>query len=618
MRGNATQFSRLPAARAFIAGAAILAGTMVSAALAQPAGSGNGDETAMAVPLMVLPGSADGIALPHPLSPSDAARVRRIFFAQSHGDMTTATRETGQLDSNLLLGSVLADRYLGQYHLSTTVELSDWLNHFGDQPDARAIHTLLVRKLPKGSDAPPAPLLISLASVTPVAVAHHGDDEDGIDTVPILRSPAIDRRVLALANAGNNDAALRVIDAGKDRTPAYRGLLRGEVARVLFTQNRDEQALDIAKAALERTPADQQVALDGLMAGLAAWRLERPDLAAKYFVAAAGAPVASVGQQAAAAFWAARATRRIGDPVAATYWLHEAAKQPHTFHGLLARRALRMTAGVGADRDLLTQADVDAIASTTHGLRAFALLQVGQPDRAEAELRMLWPDAKSDPAFDRALRLVASASGLVDLAAQLAGLSEADDGHMRDDLDLPLPVLHPAGGFRIDPALVYALTRLESDFDSAAISPSGARGLMQIMPNTAQFITGDPSLGGARLHDASFNLALGQRYFAYLATQDSIDGDLLRTLASYNAGPGSFSKWSGTIRDNNDPLLFIEAIPNPETRAFVCHALTYAWIYAARLGRPAPGLDALVAGEFPRFTQPAQTGTMLAAAPRIH
>jgi hypothetical protein len=64
--------------------------------------------------------------------------------------------------------------------------------------------------------------------------------------------------------------------------------------------------------------------------------------------------------------------------------------------------------------------------------------------------------------------------------------------------------------------------------------------------------------------------------------------------------------------------LFIEAIPNPETRAFVRHALTYAWIYAARLGRPAPGLDALVAGEFPRFTQPAQTGTMLAAAPRIH
>ena len=567
---------------------------------------------------MMLPGGTDGVALPRPLSPSDASRVRRIFIAQTRGDMATATRETNELESNLLLGHILADRYLGQYHTSTSAELSDWLNRFGDQPDATAIQLLLVRKLPKGSAVPPAPRSGALVSAAPAAMVHHTDDADGVDTIPVQRNPMLDRKILGLANAGNDAAAVRVIDTSRDLTPAYRTLLRADVARVLFTQNSDARALDIARAGLERTPADQQVALAGLMAGLAAWRLDLPDLAAEYFVAAARAPVASVAQHAAAAFWAARATRRIGDPIASAYWLRQAATQPRTLHGLLARRALRMTAGVGADRNLLTQADVDAIASTPHGLRAFALLQVGQPDRAEAELRMLWPDAKSDPAFGRALRLVASSAGLVDLAAQLAALSEADDNHQRADLDLPMPALHPDGGFRIDPALVYALTRLESDFDSAAISPSGARGLMQIMPNTAQFITGDSSLGGARLHDASFNLALGQRYFAYLATQDGVDGDLIRVLASYNAGPGSFAKWSGTIRDNNDPLLFMEAIPNPETRAFVRHALTYAWIYAARLGRPAPGLDALVAGEFPRFTRAARTGTVLAAAPRIH
>lgn len=572
----------------------------------------------MAVPLMVLPGGSDGVALPRPLSPSDASRVRRIFIAQSRGDMAAATRETNDLESNLLLGHILADRYLGQYHVSTSAELSDWLNRFGDQPDATSIQSLLAHKLPKGSAVPPVPRTGALASATPIPLTHHTDDSDGVDTVPIPRNLTIDRKVLALVNAGNDAAAVRVIDTSKDLTPAYRALLRGDVARVLFTQNHNAQALNIAKAALERTPADQQVAHAGLMAGFAAWRLDLPDLAAEYFVAAARAPLASVAQHAKAAFWAARATRRIGDPIAATYWLREAATQPRTLHGLLARRALRMTAGVGADRGLLTQADVDAIASTTHGLRAFALLQVGLPDQAEAELRMLWPDAESNPAFGRALRLVASAGGLVDLAAQLAALSEAGDGHALGDLNLPMPALHPSGGFRIDPALVYALTRLESDFDSAAVSPSGARGLMQIMPNTAQFITGDPSLGDARLHDASFNLALGQRYFAYLATQEGVDGDLIRVLASYNAGPGGFAKWSGSIRDNNDPLLFLEAIPNPETRAFVRHALAYAWIYAARLGRPAPGLDALVAGEFPRFTRSAETGTIFAAAPRIH
>ena len=48
-----------------------------------------------------------------------------------------------------------------------------------------------------------------------------------------------------------------------------------------------------------------------------------------------------------------------------------------------------------------------------------------------------------------------------------------------------VPRLRPAGGFSVDPALVYALTRLESNFDPAAISPAGARGLMQIMPDSA-------------------------------------------------------------------------------------------------------------------------------------
>ena len=144
----------------------------------------------------------------------------------------------------------------------------------------------------------------------------------------------------------------------------------------------------------------------------------------------------------------------------------------------------------------------------------------------------------------------------------------------------------PSGGFRIDPALVYALTRLESNFDAAAVSPVGARGLMQIMPFTARYVTGDETLGGTALNDPSVNLDVGQRYVAFLARQDAIDGDLIRLLASYNAGPGSFQRWNSAVRDDGDPLLFIEAIPNDQTRAFVQHVLTYTWLYAAQLRLP--------------------------------
>jgi soluble lytic murein transglycosylase len=246
------------------------------------------------------------------------------------------------------------------------------------------------------------------------------------------------------------------------------------------------------------------------------------------------------------------------------------------------------------------------------------LLQIGQPDRAEAELRRLWTDARANPIFARSLMLVTAAIGMTDCAAQMAAALQSRDGHRHDELRFPMPRLRPAGGFSIDPALVYALTRLESNFDPAAISPAGARGLMQIMPATAQYITGDLFFAPERLHEPSSNLQIGQRYVAYLSRQGGIDNDLIRVLASYNSGPGNFLRWGPEIRDNNDPLLFIEAIPVAETRAFVAHVLVYSWIYAARMHLPASSLDDLSAGEFPRFTPPPQERKMALLTPVWH
>jgi soluble lytic murein transglycosylase-like protein len=281
-----------------------------------------------------------------------------------------------------------------------------------------------------------------------------------------------------------------------------------------------------------------------------------------------------------------------------------------TLHGLLARRILRMDTGIIPNGQLLSQADVDAVAETPQGLRAFAFFQIGQPDRAEAELRALWPMASANAAFGQSLLMVASATGLNDCAAQMAGLLQVRDGVKHEELRFPMPRLRPAGGFRVDPALVYALTRMESNFNPAAISPVGARGLMQIMLPTAQFITGDLMMRADRLHEPGANLDIGQRYVSHLAGLDGIDNDLIRLLASYNCGPGNLARWEQDVRDGGDPLLFIEAIPIPETRAFVPHVLMYSWIYAAQLHTRAPSLDSLAEGEFPRFTPLERQGTM--------
>jgi soluble lytic murein transglycosylase len=578
MRGIGRTLSPLPVALALIAGAVMLTGA--TALAVEPAGTGAGptdDETALAIPRVPLPGPSQGVALPTPLNPSDAARLRRAFALQEHGQSEAAAQLAAETDNTLLAGHLLAARYLGRGHRSAPRELADWLEHYADLPDTPAIHALLVRRLPKGATVPPLP------------------------------HPA----ALPQAAAGTQS-----LETGTAEDEAGAPSRAASAMRTLFTGNRDTEALRTAAASLRRLRSDPSAGEVGFVAGLAAWRLGRIELGQIHFEAASEA-AGSARVKASAAFWAARAHLRRRDAAGYMTWLRRAAEQRGTFYGLIARRTLDFGAGV-AGADVATEADADAVAATPRGQRAFALLQVGQQTRAEAELQLLWCEQQDGATLRRSVLLIAADVGLTDLVARIAAAVEAEDGQRRDDVRLALPRLRPAGGFRIDPALVYALTRLESNFDTTAVSPAGALGLMQVMPVTARYVTGNDSLREIALHNPSLNLDVGQRYFAYLGHQDGIDGDLIRVLAGYNAGPGSVAHWNDSVRDKDDPLLFIEAIPNDETRAFVQHVLTYTWIYAARLRLPAPSLDEIAGGEFPRFTPLAGQGKLPVGAPRVH
>mgnify|MGYP005810344875 CR=1 FL=1 len=567
---------------------------------------------ALAVPRVVMRGGNPGVALPQPLTPSDAARVRRIFALQDHGDIPQAIRATEELDDPLLVGTILAERYLGRWYRTSASELSAWLAQYPELPDAPAIRALLMRRDPRA--IVPRPTAEPGAVRLSVAAAPEEDPDEA--PASIRRNPALDRAVQDRAQRGDASSALRLISTTRTLSQAYAALLRAEVAQVLFTRNEDTEALRIVLASLGQAPTDSQPGLTAYIGGLAAWRLGRPDQARILFEESARAGLASPRQRAASAFWAGRGAQRMGDARGAIRWLRQAAEQRRTFHGLIARRMLGLDTGILPTGELPAEADVDAVATTEHGWRAFALLQVGQTERAAAEFRVAWSGVRSDPTLTRSLILVAASCGLANVATDFASDLQTSSGHASG---AALPRLRPAGGFTVDPALVYGLTRLESNFDAGAVSAAGARGLMQIMPATAQYVAGDLSLSEERLHDPSVNLAIGQRYVTYLAAQDGVGEDLLRLLASYNAGPGNLQRWNDTIRDGGDPMLFIEAIPNIETRQFVPQVLAYTWIYAARLHVPAPSLDELAGGEFPRFTRARQERTVAAwVSPPLH
>jgi soluble lytic murein transglycosylase-like protein len=555
------------------------------------------------------------VSLPRPLRPSDAALARRAFAMQAKGRMADALRAADQMDDKLLLGPILAERYLGRFHRSTADELTDWLQRFGDQADAPAIHALLMSKLPKGAVAPPAPALMGLdRNASPDPVPENQDEPNHV----LNRDPALDRRVMGFAEHGATDRALGLIAARRKLAPDYAAQLRAEVAQVAFTRNQDSDALRIAQDLMRETPPAKQPSLGYFVAGLAAWRMGKLETARVNFAAGADAPVTTPYLRAATAFWAARAAKRQHDLPATAEWMHRAAEQPLTFYGFLARRMLRLPTGIVPSGQLMSQADVDAIGAEPQGQLAFGLLQVGRTDQAEDELRLLWPEARTNRNFARSLMMVASAAGLIDFAAQMADLLQAADGVAYDELRFPLPELRPPGGYHVDPAMIYALARLESNFDNTAVSPAGAYGLMQIMPATAQYILGAGQFDAGRLHEPATNLDIGQRYVMFLSHQDGVDGDLIRLLASYNWGPTNVAHWVGDVQDDGDPLMFMEAIPNAETRAFVPTALVYSWIYAARLHLPAPSLDSLAAGEFPHFTTDGGERRMAEATPAIH
>jgi soluble lytic murein transglycosylase len=620
MRCMDSKIARMPAARAFLAGAAFLARPSVHKAFAQPQENVGTDDTALAIP-RVAPRGAAGVSFPQPLPPSEAARVRRIFAAQARGDIPAAVRETQDLDTSnavghSMLGFLLADRYLGRFTKPNADTLSAWLHSWNDLPDAPAIYNLLVARLPRHAPAastPPVSHALSAWATVPVP------EESEPVGLEIDRRPSLDRAVHEATHARGAAGANRVIRGARNISPAYAALLRGEAGQILFSLNQDDDAYQIASSGSHICGAGgdcKEVALPAYVAGLAAWRMGRKDLARAMFEAAWRAGKTTSSLKAAGAFWAARTQLYTRDPSGYVPWLRRAAAQRDTFYGLLARRSLGLSFGESSGtHETLSQADIDAVAATPEGLYAFALLQVGQNSLAEASLRQLWPTVRTAPEFGRAVMLVAANAGLIDLAAQLADLVQTADGQPRDATRFPVPALHPTGGFTIDPAMVYALARTESNFDAAMVSSAGARGMMQIMPATARFIV-HVSGGGPvddALHDSAVNLDLGQRYVAYLAGHEVVSGDLIRLLASYNSGPGNFGRWSANVRDGGDPLMFIEAIPIDETRAFVPRVLTYTWIYAARMHLPTPSLDELAVGAWPRYHARQQD-----AQPRVH
>ncbi len=140
----------------------------------------------------------------------------------------------------------------------------------------------------------------------------------------------------------------------------------------------------------------------------------------------------------------------------------------------------------------------------------------------------------------------------------------------------------------VEEALLLALSRQESEFNPAAKSPVGARGLMQIMPNTARAIARQHKVRyrrSALTADPSYNAMLGVAHLGDLI--NSYRGSYILTLVAYNAGGGRVRDWTREFGDPRRPdvdaIDWVERVPFTETRNYIKKVLTGVQIFRARL-----------------------------------
>jgi soluble lytic murein transglycosylase len=375
------------------------------------------------------------------------------------------------------------------------------------------------------------------------------------------------------------------------------------LARRLLRLGEPRLAYELAAGhGLERT--DGMRAEAEFLAGFIALRvLNDASLAARHFaeIERSGPAVITTSR---GAYWLGRAALARGDAGAARGHFARAADRPTAFYGQLAARELgeglpalarRLSRAAPPEPD---PARLAAFAGRDLVRAAETLYDLGDPRRALSFLLRL-EDLAADATDRLKIARFARALGREDHAVWVARRAGAQGAMIVPD-GWPAPYPPPRGV--LEPALVLAISRQESNFDTLAVSSARAMGVMQLLPTTAQQVARRLGIRHATpmlTQDPAHNMLLGAHYAAEMLGR--FGGHPVLAAAAYNAGPARVDQWLTTYGDpraGTDLLDWMEQIPFAETRNYVQRVMENVAVYraldprTAALGHP---LDRLLA-----------------------
>jgi soluble lytic murein transglycosylase len=394
-----------------------------------------------------------------------------------------------------------------------------------------------------------------------------------VSAPPALVAAARYQRARALlASGGGTEArnSLRAITTAfpTDTSAASALILLSDLAT---DEGRDADARSTLLTVVKRFPKSRHAPTALFRSGIIAY-VQRNFAAAAAELDSLAEQYPSSDDALAAMYWGGRAWQQRGDlEKGRAHWRAIMAKDPSSYYSVLAARRL----GVPILKDSSRTDKYPTVRDVSDASERISMLEdLGMDTEAKFEYDRLFDEAAKSPD-----RLVATAHALgggeqSNRAITLGRKVVTEKGPTPQNFRLLYPVSEreqlsaSAKANGLDPALVAGLIKQESGFNPRAVSPAGARGLMQVMPSVGREIArsrGMKSFSDERLFDPSVNIQLGTIHLRGLFRGNR---DVAYIMAAYNAGEARLNRW---LRKPgaSDPELFTERIPYVETRDYV-------------------------------------------------
>ncbi len=393
-----------------------------------------------------------------------------------------------------------------------------------------------------------------------------------------------------LWNRDHDAAALRAFEDFRQRYPRHDKALEAQYAigRIHQQAGRREQA-QATYSALARSAPQSKLGRE------ARWRIGWMDYADRDWHGAAAVFSAMRGSGTDAAYWQARSLGQAGDTAGARKLYREIiAKDSDSYYGLLADRRLSDATGplrlsaAPITAPGAVEAPATPFVENFHLPRFEELRRAGQHTLARAELAALERSPAAQGAIPFLARAYLSVDGYNDVSRLAKRNRSSLSGVEGEQLRYPLAfwniVTPQASALGIDPLLVVSIMRQESNFDPSARSPADARGLLQLLPSTAERVAagaGNFAVDPSRLEEPEINIELGVRYLQSLSLRYA--GDPIKMIAAYNGGETAVDKWQDKFGDA-PPDEFVENISFRETRDYVKRVLSNYQHYRSLYG----------------------------------